>query len=101
MQNCKRKRPSCSADLTRKKPKHGLQQKRLHQRRLLSKPHRQYPKSQYPLDSRIATSSSAKGRLLSPAPSVPQIMDTTMPLDDPSMGRSSGATPPALTEITF
>ncbi|PVH70782.1 hypothetical protein DL98DRAFT_123601 [Cadophora sp. DSE1049] len=56
-----------------------------------------------PLDqrSRVATSSSAKGRLLSPAPSVPQIMDTTMPLDDPSLGRSSGATPPTLTEITF
>ncbi|KAG9227979.1 hypothetical protein BJ875DRAFT_289885 [Amylocarpus encephaloides] len=32
---------------------------------------------------------------------MPQSIDTTMPLNDSSLGRSSRATPPTLTEITF
>jgi hypothetical protein len=69
----KRKRPSSSDDdPTQKKHKHHLQQRSTGQRRPRSKSHRRYPKS-HSLDqgSRIAESSSAKGRLPSPAPSTP------------------------------
>ncbi|KAG4440623.1 hypothetical protein IFR05_003882, partial [Cadophora sp. M221] len=100
----KRKRPSSSHDgPTRKKRRRLLQQSSSRQRRPLSKPHRQYPKSHSPLaqSSIVATSSSANGRLPSPAPSMSQSIDITMPLDDSSLGRSSRATPPTLTEITF
>ncbi|MCJ1357476.1 MAG: hypothetical protein MMC33_007472 [Icmadophila ericetorum] len=100
----KRKQPSSShGGPARKKRRRPLQQKPPRQRRPLSEPYRQYPKSHSPLGqrSRVATSSSAKGRLPSPAPSMPQSIDTTMPLNDSSLGRSSRATPPALTEITF
>merc|ERR1712093_696305 len=73
------------------------------QRRPLSKTHRQYLKSHSPLNqrSRVATSSSAKGRLPSPAPSMPQSIDTKMLLDDSSLSPSPRATSPTLTEITF
>jgi hypothetical protein len=100
----KRKRSSSSRDgPMRKKPKHCLQQRSTGQRRPRSKPHRQYPKSHSPLDqcSSVATSSRAKGRLPSPAPSTPQSIDTKLPLDESSLGRSSRATSPTLTEITF
>jgi len=92
----KRKQPSSShGGPTRKKRRRRLQQSPPRQRQPLSEPHRPYPKSHSPLDqrSRVATSSSTKGRLPSPAPS--------MPLDDSSLGRSSRATLPTLTEITF
>merc|ERR1711964_638193 len=92
----KRKQPSSShGGPARKKRRRPLQQSPPRQRRPLSKPHRQYPRS------RVATSSSAEGRLPSPAPSIQQSIDTTMPLNDSSLGRSSRATPPTLTEITF
>ncbi|KAL5316367.1 hypothetical protein ACEPPN_015412 [Leptodophora sp. 'Broadleaf-Isolate-01'] len=100
----KRKQPSSShGGPARKKRRRPLQQNPPRQRRHLSKPHRQYPKLHSPLNqrSRVATSSSAEGRLPSPAPSMPQSIDTTMPLNDSSLGRSSRATPPTLTEITF
>jgi hypothetical protein len=100
----KRKQPSSSHDgPARKKRRRPLQQSPPRQRRRLSKPHRQYPKSHSPLNqrSRVATSLSADGRLPSPAPSMPQSIDTTMPLNDSSLGRSSRATLPTLTEITF
>jgi hypothetical protein len=71
--------------------------------RPLSEPHRQYLKSHSPLNqrSRVAKSSSAEGRLPSPASSMPQSIDRTMPLNDSSLGQSSRATLLALTEITF
>jgi len=100
----KRKQPSSShGGPARKKRRRPLQQSPPRQRRPLSKPHRQYPRSHSPLNqrSRVATSSSAEGRLPSPAPSIQQSIDTTMPLNDSSLGRSSRATPPTLTEITF
>ncbi|KAH8787553.1 hypothetical protein F5882DRAFT_110926 [Hyaloscypha sp. PMI_1271] len=100
----KRKQPSSShGGPARKKRRRPLQQSPPRQRRPLSEPHRQYPKSHSPLNQRprVATSSSAESRLPSPAPSMPQSIDITMPLDDSSPGRSSGATPPTLTEITF
>jgi hypothetical protein len=100
----KRKQPSSSHDgPTRKKRRRRRQQSPSRQRRPLSEPHRQYPKSHSPHDqsSKVATSSSAKGRLPSPAPSMPHSIDTTMPLGDPHLGRSSRAALPTLTEITF
>ena len=100
----KRKRGSSSYDGPMpKKRKHHLQQRYTRQRRPLSESRRPYTKSQSPLDlrSRVATSSRAKGRLPSSAPSVPQSIDTMMSLDDSSLSRSSKATPPTLTEITF
>ena len=100
----KRKQPSSShGGPTRKKCRRPLQQSSSRQRRPLSEPHRQYLKSRSPLNdrySKVATSSSAKGRLPSPAPSMPQSIDTTMSLDDSYLGPSSRATP-TLTEITF
>jgi hypothetical protein len=100
----KRKQPSSShGSPARKKRRRPIQQSPSRPRRPLSEPHRQYPKSHSPPNqrSRVATSSSAEGQLPSPAPSMPQSIDTTMPLDDSSLGRSSRATPPTLTEITF
>jgi hypothetical protein len=100
----KRKQLSSSHDgPTRKKPRRPLQESSSCQRRPLSKPHRQYLKSHSPLDqcSRVATSSSAKGRLPSPASSIPQSIDTKMSLGDSNLSPSSRATPPTLTEITF
>jgi hypothetical protein len=96
----KRKQPSSSHDgPTSKKRRRRVQQSPSRQRRPLSEPHRQHAKSHPPLDqcARVATSSSAKGRLPSPAQSI----GTTMPLDESSLGRSSRATLPTLTEITF
>jgi hypothetical protein len=98
----KRKQSSSShGGPVRKKRMRPLQQSPPRQRRPLSKPHRQYPKSHSPLNQRVATNSSADDRLPSPAPSMPQSIDTTIPLDDSSLGRPSRATPPTLTEITF
>jgi hypothetical protein len=99
----KRKQLSLSYDgPTRKKRRRPLQESSSRQRRPLSEPHRQYLKSHSPLDqcSRVATSSSAKGRLPSPAPSMPQSIDTKMSLGDSNLGPLSRATP-TLTEITF
>jgi hypothetical protein len=100
----KRKQPSSShGGPARKKRRLPLHQSPPRQRRPLSEPHRQYPKLHSPLNqrSRLATSSSAEGRLPLPAPSMPQSIDAKIPLDDSSLGRSSKATPPTLTEITF
>jgi hypothetical protein len=100
----KRKQPSSSHDgPTRKKRRRPLQESSSHQRRPLSEPHRQYLKSHSPLDqcSRVATSSSAKGLLPSPAPSMPQSIDIKMSLGDSNLSPSSRATSPTLTEITF
>jgi len=100
----KRKQPSSShGGPARKKRRRPLQQNPPRQRRPLSKPHRQYPRSHSPLNqrSRVATSSSAEGRLPSPAPSMPQSIDTKMSLGDSNLSPSSRATPPTLTEITF
>jgi hypothetical protein len=77
----KRKQPFSSQDgLTRKKRRRRLRQSFSGQRRPLFEPHRQYLKSHSPLDqsSRVATSSSAIGRLPSPAPSAPHATDTDM-----------------------
>ena len=100
----KRKQPSSShGGPARTKRRHPLLQSPPRQRRPLSKLHRQYPRSHPPLNqrSRVATSSSAEGRLPSPAPSMQHSIETTMPLNDSSLGRSSRATPPTLTEITL
>ncbi|TVY13332.1 hypothetical protein LARI1_G008575 [Lachnellula arida] len=88
---------------TLKKPRRALQESSSCQRRPLSKPHRQYLKSHSSLDqcSRVATSSSAKGQLPSPAPSILQSINTKMSLGDSNLSPSSRATPPTLTEITF
>ncbi|TAQ85113.1 hypothetical protein B7494_g6565 [Chlorociboria aeruginascens] len=88
---------------TRKKHRRPLQESSSCQRKPFSKPHRQYLKSHSPLDqcSRVAMSSSAKGRLPSPAPSILQSIDTKMSLGDSNLSPSSRATPPTLTEITF
>jgi hypothetical protein len=50
--------------------------------------------------SRVTAVSSAEGRLPSPAPSAPQIMDTEMPSDRSNTGGSSSDLP-VLTEVTF
>ena len=100
----KRKQPPIShGGPARKKRQRRLQQSASRQRRPLSKSHRQRAKSHSPRDQclRVATSSSAKGRLPSPAPSLPQSIDITMSLGDSNLGPSSRATPPTLTEITF
>ncbi|KUJ10218.1 uncharacterized protein LY89DRAFT_739958 [Mollisia scopiformis] len=100
----KRKQLSSSHDgPIRKKPRRPLQESSSCQRRPLSKPHRQYLKSHSPLDqcSRVATSSSTKGQLPSPAPSILQSIDTKMSLSNSNLSPSSRATPPTLTEITF
>ena len=99
----KRKQLSSHDGPTRKKRSRPLQESSSRQRKPLSKPHRQYLKSHSPLDqcSRVAMSLSAKGRLPSPAPSMPQSIDTEMSLGDPYLSQSSRATPPMLTEITF
>ncbi|KAH6694352.1 hypothetical protein BKA61DRAFT_711903 [Leptodontidium sp. MPI-SDFR-AT-0119] len=100
----KRKQPSSShGGPARKKRRRPLQESPPRQRRPLSEPHRQYPKSHSPLDqcSRVATTSSATGRLPSPAPSMPQSINIMMRLGDSSLGRPSRATTPTLTEITF
>jgi hypothetical protein len=99
----KRKQLSSHDGPTRKKRRRPLQESSSRQRRPFSKPHRQYLKSHSPLDqcSRVATSSSARGRLPSPAPSMPQSIDTKMSLGDSNLSPSSRATPPTLTEITF
>lgn len=100
----KRKQPSSSyGSPAGKKRRRLLQQSPPRQRRPLSKPRRQYPKPHSALNqrSRVAMSSSVEGRLPSPAPSMPQSIDTRMPLNDSSFGRLSRATPPTLTEITF
>ncbi|KAH6662058.1 hypothetical protein B0J14DRAFT_571244 [Halenospora varia] len=91
----KRKQLSSSHDgLTRKKRRRPLQESSSRQRRPLFKPYRQYLKSHSPLDqcSRVATSSSAKGRLPSSAPSMPQSIDTKMSLGDSNLSPSSRAT---------
>jgi hypothetical protein len=97
----KRKQSSFHDSPIRKKCKRGLQQKLLHQRRLISEAHRQYPKLQSPLDQRsgVATSLGAKG--LSPAPSMPQSIGTKMSLGDSDLSPSLRATLPTLTKITF
>jgi hypothetical protein len=100
----KRKQLSSSHDgPTRKKRRRPLQESSSRQRRPLFKPHRQYLKSHSPLDqcSRVATSSSAKDRLPSPAPSMPPSIDTKMSPSDSNLSSSFKATPPILTEITF
>merc|ERR1711964_645025 len=100
----KRKQLSSSHDgPKRKKRKRPLQQSSSRQHRSLAEPHGQSPKSRSPLGqcSRVTTASSAKGRLPSAAPSMPQSIDRTMLLDDSSLSRPSRATPPTLTEITF
>jgi hypothetical protein len=100
----KRKQLSSSHDgPTRKKRRRPLQESSSRQHRPLFEPHRQYLKSHSPLDqcSRVTTSSSAKGRLLLPVPSMPQSIDTKMSLGDSNLSPSSRATPPTLTEITF
>jgi len=102
--SAKRKQPSSSHDRPIcKKRRRPLRRSSSRQHRPLSEPHCQYPKSHSPLNqrSRVATSSSAEGRLSSLVPSMPQSIDITMPLDDSSLGRSSRTTPPTLTEITF
>jgi len=100
----KRKQLSLSHDgLTRKKRRPLVQESSSRQRRPPSKPHCRYLRSYSPLDqcSRVATSSSAKGRLPSPAPSMPQSIDMKMSLGDSNLSPSSRATSPTLTEITF
>merc|ERR1711900_149722 len=100
----KRKHPSSShGGPARKKRRRPLQQSPPRQRRPLSKTHRQYPRSHSPLNqrSRVATSSSAKSRLPSPAPSMLQSIDAKVSLGDSNLSPSSRATSPTLTEITF
>jgi len=99
----KRKQLSSHDGPTRKKRRRPLQESSSRQRRSLSEPHRQYLKLHSPLDqcSRVATSSSAKGRLPSPAPFMPQSIDTKMSLGDFNLSPLFKATPPTLTEITF
>lgn len=100
----KRKQLSSSHDgPTRKKHRCPLQESSSCQCRPLFKPHCQYLKSHSPLDqcSRVAMSSSAKGRLPSPAPSIPQSIDTKMSLGDSNLSPSSRATPLTLTDIMF
>ncbi|KAL5312933.1 hypothetical protein ACEPPN_019359 [Leptodophora sp. 'Broadleaf-Isolate-01'] len=100
----KRKQLSSSHDgPTGKKRRRLPRESSSRHRRPLSKPHRQYLKSHSPLDqcSRVATSSSGTGRLPSPAPAMPQSIDTKMSLGNYNLSPSSRATLPTLTEITF
>ncbi|KAG9228076.1 hypothetical protein BJ875DRAFT_269787 [Amylocarpus encephaloides] len=100
----KRKQLSLSHDsLTRKKRKRPLQESSSRQPRPLSKHHRQYLKSHSPLDqcSRVTTSSSAIGRLPSPAPSILPSTDTKISPSDSNLNPSSRVTLLTLTEITF
>ena len=73
------------------------------QQRPRSKPNRRSLKSHSPLvqGSRVAVVSNAEDRLPSPAPSVPQIMDTEMPSDCCNLGPSSSDILPTLTEVKY
>merc|ERR1711964_835804 len=99
----KRKQLSSSHGIVTRKKRKRPQESSSRQRRPLSEPRRQYLKSHSSRDqcSRLPTSSSAKGRLPSPAPSMPQSIDTKMSLGDSNLSPSSRATSPTLTEITF
>jgi hypothetical protein len=100
----KRKRPSSSYDgPTQRKRKHHLQPRSPRQRRPHFKSHQHYLKSHSLLDqgSRVAASSSAEGRLPSPAPSALQSMDTEMLSDCCNLGGSSGDTLSTLIKVTF
>jgi hypothetical protein len=101
----KRKPPSSSYDgpTPKKKRKYHLQQRSARQRRPRSKSHGLCPKSHSPLDqgSRVAAVSNPNGRLPSPAPSAPQVMDAEMPSDCCNLGRSSRDILPTLIEVTF
>jgi hypothetical protein len=97
----KRKRLSSSQDgpmHKKPKPKPRLQQRSTCQHRPRSKPHGRAPKSHSPLDlaSRVATVPSPEAR-----PSVPHATDTDMSPDCCNLDRSSGASLPTLTEVTF
>merc|ERR1711900_1181 len=99
----KRKQLSSSHGIVTRKKRKRPQESSSRQRRPLSEPRRQYLKSHSSRGqcSRLPTSSSAKGRLPSPAPSMPQSIDTKMSLGDSNLSPSSRATSPTLTEITF
>ena len=80
-----------------------LEQRSTPQRRPHAKLRQHSPKSYSPLDhgSRVTAVSSAKGRLPSPAPSMPQTIDTEILSDCYNLGRSSRDTLPTLAEVTF
>jgi hypothetical protein len=99
----KRKRSSSSYDgLMQRKRKRYPKQKSTYQHGPHPKLHRHSSKSYSPPDqaSGVTAVSSAEGRLPSPAPSAPQIMDTEMPSDCGNTGGSSSDLP-VLTEVTF
>ncbi|KAI9857137.1 MAG: hypothetical protein M1813_008628 [Trichoglossum hirsutum] len=90
----KRKRPSSSYDgPTPKKRKHHLQQRLTRQRRLRFKPSE--------VGSRVAAIPNPEGRLPSPAPSAPQVMNTETSSDYCNPDGSSRDILPILTEVTF
>jgi len=99
----KQKRPSSSDDgLTPKKSKHH-QQRSARKRRPHSKSYRPCPKSHSPLDqgSRVAVVPNLGGRLPSPAPSTPQVMDIEMSSDYCNLGVSSRDILLTLVKVTF